>query len=41
MALRLLRKTGVPEKRFGTSRKMLRATINDDFLYDVMFGELK
>jgi len=37
-ALRLLRKTGVPEKRFGTSRKMLRATLSDDFLSDVLFG---
>ena len=38
IALRLLRKTGVPEKRFGTSRKMLRATLNDNFLYNVLFG---
>ena len=37
-ALRLLRKTSVPEKRIGTSRKILRATLNDDFLYDVLFG---
>jgi predicted transposase YbfD/YdcC len=40
-ALRLLRKTGVPEKRFGTSRKMLRAALNDDFLHDVLFGNSK
>jgi predicted transposase YbfD/YdcC len=37
-ALLLLRKTAVPEKRIGTSRKMLRATLSDDFLYDVLFG---
>ena len=37
-ALRLLRKTGVPEKRFGTSGKMLRATLNDSFLYNILFG---
>jgi len=39
-ALRLLRKTSVPEKRFGTKRKMLRATLNDDFLTNVFFGTL-
>ena len=38
IALRLLRKIGVPEKRFGMKRKMLRATLNDDFLYKVLFG---
>jgi predicted transposase YbfD/YdcC len=37
-ALWLLRKTSVPEKRIGTNRKMLRATLNDDFLSDVLFG---
>ena len=37
-ALRLLRKTGVPEKRFGMKRKMFRASLNDNFLYKVLFG---
>jgi predicted transposase YbfD/YdcC len=37
-ALRLLRKAGVPEKRFGTKRKMLRASLNDGFLFDVLFA---
>jgi predicted transposase YbfD/YdcC len=40
-ALYLLRKTSVPEKRFGLSRKMLRATLSDDFLHDVLFGKVK
>ena len=40
-ALYLLRKTGVPEKRFGIGRKMLRATLSDDFLRDVLFGKVK
>jgi predicted transposase YbfD/YdcC len=40
-ALYLLRKTGVPEKRFGLSRKMLRATLSDNFLHDVLFGKVK
>jgi predicted transposase YbfD/YdcC len=39
--LYLLKKTGVEEKRFGLSRKMLRATLSDDFLYDVLFGKVK
>jgi predicted transposase YbfD/YdcC len=39
IALRLLRKTGVSEKRFGTKRKMLRATLNDNFLRDVLFAK--
>jgi predicted transposase YbfD/YdcC len=38
IALRLLQKTGVPEKRFGIMRKMLRATLSDSFLYGVLFG---
>jgi predicted transposase YbfD/YdcC len=37
----LLRKTAVPEKRFGISRKMLRATLSDDFPRDVLFGNVK
>jgi predicted transposase YbfD/YdcC len=40
-ALHLLRKTSVPEKRFGLSRKMLRASLSDDFLHDVLFGKIK
>jgi predicted transposase YbfD/YdcC len=40
-ALYLLKKTGVAEKRFGLSRKMLRATLSDDFLHDVLFGKVK
>jgi hypothetical protein len=40
-ALYLLRKTGVPEKRFGLNRKMLRATLSDDFLCDVLSGKGK
>jgi hypothetical protein len=40
-ALYLLRKTSVPEKRFGLSRKMLKATLRDDFLYDALFGKVK
>jgi hypothetical protein len=40
-ALYILRKTSVPVKRFGISRKMLRATLSDDFLHDVLFGNSK
>jgi hypothetical protein len=40
-ALYFLRKTSVPEKRFGLSRKMFRATLSDDFPYDVLFGKVK
>jgi hypothetical protein len=40
-ALYLLRKTRVPEKRFSLNRKMLRATLSDDFLHDVLFGKVK
>jgi predicted transposase YbfD/YdcC len=40
-ALYLLRKTSVLEKRFGLSRKMLRATLSDDFLREVLFGNRK
>jgi hypothetical protein len=40
-ALYLLWKTSVPEKRCGLSRKMLRATLGDDFLHDVLFGKVK
>jgi predicted transposase YbfD/YdcC len=40
-ALYLLQKTSVPEKRFSLSRKMLRATLSDDFLHDVLFGKVK
>jgi hypothetical protein len=36
-----LRKASVPEKRFGLSRKMLRATLSDDFLHDVLFAKGK
>jgi hypothetical protein len=32
---------GVPEKRFGPSRKMLRAALNDDFLRDALSGKGK
>jgi predicted transposase YbfD/YdcC len=39
--LNVLRKTGIPEKRFGLSRKMLRATLSDDFPHDVLFGKAK
>jgi hypothetical protein len=41
MALYLLRTTAVPEKRFSVRLKMLRATFNDQFLYDVLFGKSK
>jgi predicted transposase YbfD/YdcC len=41
MALYLLRTTAVSEKRFGTHRKMLRATLNDEFLHDALFGRSK
>jgi predicted transposase YbfD/YdcC len=41
MALYLLRTTAVPEKRFSTRMKMLRATISDKFLRDVLFGRSK
>jgi predicted transposase YbfD/YdcC len=41
MALYLLRTTAVPEKRFSARLKMLRATLNDQFLYDVLFGKSK
>jgi predicted transposase YbfD/YdcC len=40
-ALYLLKKTSVPEKRFGLKRKMLRASLSDDFLHDVLFGKVK
>jgi predicted transposase YbfD/YdcC len=40
-ALHLPRKTAVPEKRFSTRRKMLRATFSDDFLYHALFGQVK
>jgi hypothetical protein len=40
-ALNLPRKTGVPEKRFDLSRKMLRAALSDDFLHDVLFDKVK
>jgi hypothetical protein len=40
-ALYLLRKARVPEKGFGLSRKMLRATLGDDFLHDVLFAKGK
>jgi predicted transposase YbfD/YdcC len=40
-ALYLLQKASVPEKRFGLSRKMLRATLSDNFLQDVLFGKSK
>jgi hypothetical protein len=33
--------TGVPGKRFGLSRKMLRATPGDDSLHDLLFGKVK
>jgi hypothetical protein len=39
--LYLLRKTSVPEKQFGISHKMLRATHSDDFPHDVLFGKAK
>lgn len=39
-ALYLLRKTIVPEKRFGVQRKMFRAAFNDDFLYHVLLAKL-
>jgi predicted transposase YbfD/YdcC len=41
IALYLLRKTSVPEKRFGTRRKMLRATLSDEFLFQTLFGKSK
>jgi hypothetical protein len=41
MALYLLRTTAVPEKRAGARRKMLRAILNDEFPYDVLFGRSK
>jgi hypothetical protein len=40
-ALYLLQKTSVPEKRFSLILKMLRVTLSDDFLHDVLFGKVK
>jgi hypothetical protein len=40
-ALYLLWKTSIPEKRFSLSRKMLKTTLSDDFLHDVLFGKVK
>jgi hypothetical protein len=40
-ALYLLRKMGIPEKRYGLGRKMLWATLGDDFLHDVLFGKVR
>jgi hypothetical protein len=39
--LDVLMRTGVPAKRFGLSPKMLRATFNNDFPHDVLFGKVK
>jgi hypothetical protein len=40
MAVYLLRTTAVLEKRFNIHRKMLRATLNDEFLHNVLFGRV-
>jgi hypothetical protein len=41
MALNLWRATVVLEKRFSTRLKLLRATLKDEFLHDVLFGKSK